>query len=163
MSFYVYFDVSQAQFAGTVALLNQRLSSVGLSLFLKTVVDPFVRNRIEQRFISEGDDVSGKWHPLTAATALIRTQKGFPPDHPINVRTGLMRQFLVGTPGDVRASGPLVTLTHPPPTADGLMTQKISTAQAGKSRPQTPARPVMGLNTNDALFITSELTAYLIA
>lgn len=163
MSFYIYFDVNEAQFAGAVALLSQRLSSAGLALFLKTVVDPFIRNRIEQRFTAEGDDVTGKWHPLTVATALIRAEKGFPPDHPINVRTGYMRRFLVNTPSDVRPAGPMVTLTHPPSDADGLMALKLSTAQAGKSRPQTPARPVMGLNTNDALFITSELTAYLIA
>jgi hypothetical protein len=163
MSFYVHFDVDQAMAGAFIAELNRRVQPASLAAFVHHTVGPFIRRRIDQRFLGEGDDVTGRWHPLTMATQMIRAQKGYPPDHPINRRTNLMHNFLVSDPGQTRISGPLIEFTHPQPTGDGLMNQKIETAQAGRRRPFTPARPVVGLNTNDMLFVTSELAAYLIA
>lgn len=160
--FYIDIEVEDSDFQAAMALLNFRTSPAGISAFLATVADPYVRARISQRFASEGDDVSGRWHPLTRATESIRTSKGFPPAHPINVRTGKMESFLVNTPGDIKPNPIGATLEHPRPT-DPLTQQKINVAQRGKSRPQTPSRPVLGYNENDLLFFTSSLAAWLIA
>lgn len=164
MSFNIQITTDSSSANAVFALLIARVSTPGISAFMAAIVDPFIRNRIDQRFSMEGDDVTGHWHPLTAATEHFRSTKGFPPDHPINVRTSTMRNFLTGTPGDIRPTGPWVTYTHPPPGGTyGLTDLKIETAQRGKARPLTPPRPVIGVNQNDLLFITSELAAYLIA
>lgn len=144
-----------------LAYLEARLNPIGLATFLTTVVDPFIRNRIQQRFASEGDDVSGAWHPLAVATQQIRASYGFPSDHPINVRTGKLASYLIGTRGDVKQTGVGAALQHPPPGADAIMAKKIKTAQSGSSSPSTPPRPVIGVNENDLMFVTSSLVAWL--
>lgn len=163
MSFYIHFDVDQTMAGAFIAELNRRVQPASLAAFTQATVGPFIRRRIQQRFQGEGDDVTGKWHPLTVATQMIRATKGYAPDHPINRRSNLMMNHLVGDPGQTRVMGPIIEFTHPRPTGDGLMNQKIETAQMGRNRPRTPPRPVMGLNENDMLFVTSELAAYLIA
>jgi hypothetical protein len=144
-----------------IQYLEARLSPVGLVTFLSTVVDPFIRNRIQQRFAGEGDDVVGAWHPLSVATQQIRASYGFPPSHPINVRTGKLESWLVGAKSDVKQFGIGASLEHPPPGSDAILSKKLSTAQSGSSSPVTPARPVIGVNENDLLFVTSSLVAWL--
>lgn len=159
--FNILFEADAASTNAMLAELEKRLSSEGLADFLSDRVDGFLRARIAQRFSGEGDDVSGAWHPLTVATSMIRASQGFPPDHPINVRTGDMRSFLVNSASDVKEHSLGATLKHPPPTTNKFINEKIRTAQQGKSRPRTPPRPVIGVNENDLLFVTSELAAYL--
>lgn len=72
-----------------------------------------------------------------------------------------MKDFLLLSPADIKVQGPEVELTHPGPTGDRSLQEKIQTAQSGSSNPNTRPRPVLGLNENDLLFITSELAAYL--
>jgi hypothetical protein len=163
MSFNIMIETDRSQVDGIIKHLENKIEPAGLSTFLQTVVDPFIRNRIDQRFSSEGDDVSGKWHPLAQATQMIRASYGFPPDHPINKRTGKLHAQLVGHNSDVKPNGFGATLTHPAPgVLDPLTTKKLTTAQSGSSRPNTQPRPVIGVNENDLLFVTSSLTAYLI-
>lgn len=161
MSFFVEIIADPSEVNKVMQQLQVKLSPAGLAAFLQTIVDPFIRNRIEGRFNSEGDDVSGAWHPLEQATQQIRAAYGYPPDHPINMRTGKMRTFLTTTQSDVKMTGMGAELTHPPLTADAVMNKKIATAQMGSPSPSTPARPVVGLNDNDLLFITSELVVYI--
>lgn len=161
MSFYVEIDADTTEAAAVILQLQTRLSPAGLATFLQGIVDPFIRNRIQGRFTSEGDDVSGAWHPLEQATQQIRAAYGYPPDHPINVRTGEMQDFLVNTQSDVVMTGIGAELMHPPLTASAALSQKIATAQGGRASPSTPARPVIGVNENDVLFITSELVVYI--
>lgn len=162
MSYFVDITVEDADFKAAMALLGFRTSPAGIAGFLYTAIDPYVRMRASQRFAGEGDDVTGNWHPLTRATELMRAQKGFPPSHPINVRSGKMRHHIVDIPGDVKPNPIGAVLQHPRP-GDPLTMLKIETAQRGKSRPRTPARPVLGYNENDMLFITSTLAAWLIS
>lgn len=160
--FFVTIETDRSQVDKIMQTLEQRVNPVGLTLFLQTVVDPFLRNRIDQRFGSEGDDVTGTWHPLAQATQMIRAAYGFPPDHPINKRTGQLHAQLVGAQSDVKANGMGATLEHPPPGALSSVTaKKLATAQGGSSSPRTPARPVLGVNENDLLFVTSSLAAWL--
>ena len=159
--FYVLIETESDEAQKVLDTLEKRMNPVGLSLFLTTVVDPWIRQRIEQRFDEEGDSMSGDWDPLAISTQQIRASYGYPPDHPINVRTGKMRSFLVGTKSDVKPSGIGATLQHPPPVADAVTAKKIATAQGGSSQPPTPARPVIGVDENDLVFVTSSLAAWL--
>lgn len=160
--FQIDFDVDAAHFNALLAELHLKVSPAGLTTFLNTIVDPFIRSRIDERFASEGDDVTGAWSPLTVATAMIRASQGISPDHPINVRTSKMRDYLVNTQSDVKPTGFDAVLSHPPPTGDAKLNEKIKTAQMGSTSPRTPPRPVIGLNQNDLLFVTSELVIYLV-
>lgn len=159
--FVVTFEADVSSTTRLLAQLEDRLNPVGLATFLGNMVDPFLRARIDGRFNSEGDDVSGAWHPLTQATEMIRAAKGFSPAHPINVRTNKMRHFLVNTPGELFANGFEVILSHPPLSGNAETEKKIRTAQEGAKSPPTPPRPVLGVNENDLLFITSELVAWI--
>lgn len=162
LGFQITIETDSKSAQGVVDELRDRLDAAGLSQFLEKVVEPFIKLRIENRFGSEGDDVTNAWQPLRVATQLIRASYGFPPDHPINVRTSQMKDFLVNSRSDIKASGADVELIHPPPTGSRSLDDKIKTAQMGKSKPKTPPRPVLGFNENDLLFVTSELAAYLV-
>lgn len=161
MSFQVTFEADAAHLQGVLLMLEDKLNPLGLAEFMDATVDPFLRMRTEDRFAQEGDDVVGSWQPLQLATQQIRASKGFSPAHPINVRTGKMRNFLVNRPADVKPNGFGATLTYPGPIGDSELFEKLSTAQGGKSYPSTPPRPVIGVNENDMLFVTSELVAWL--
>lgn len=161
MQMSVIITTDRASVDRALQFLEARLSPVGLVAFLNTVVDPFIRNRIQQRFASEGDDVVGTWHPLAAATQQIRAFYGFPPSHPINQRTGRLESWLVGTSSDVKQFGVGASLQHPPPGSDAILNKKLKTAQSGSSYPPTSPRPVIGVNENDLLFVTSSLVAWL--
>lgn len=143
--------------------MEHAVGMVELGIFLETEVDLYLRKRITQRFAGEGDDVVGKWLPLAPATEKIRASKGYPPAHPINARTHYMEDFLVGQPGSVLPVGPAIVLTHPAASGGGLMDQKIETAQKGRGNPQTPPRPVLGLNEADLAFIHFQLVHHLFA
>lgn len=161
--FKIEIETDSASADAVMQRLDDRTSAMGLVTFLDVVVDPFLRNRIDERFKSEGDDVTGKWHPLERATELIRASYGFPPDHPINIRTDKMHAYLVGTDSDVHPNGMGATLVHPPlGKAHSVLDKKIKTAQSGSASPSTQPRPVLGVNENDLLFITSSLAAWII-
>jgi hypothetical protein len=161
-SFHVLIEADTDEADAVLAALELRLSSAGLGMFLESVVDPWIRQRISARFASEGDDMSGKWHPLAVATQQIRAYYGHPPDHPINVRSGDLRSFLISEDSDIKMWGGGASLIHPPQgSASPMMAKKIATAQGGSSFPPTPARPVIGVDENDLVFITSSLAAWL--
>jgi hypothetical protein len=161
IGFQLTFEVERDHLDVLLTDLALKLSPPGLAGFLDTVVDPFIRSRIEQRFDTEGDDVTGSWHPLTIATQQIRASYGFPPAHPINVRTRDLRDWLVNTPADIKVTGFTAEANHPPPTSNTVLNTKLAAAQSGKTHPATPARPVLGLNENDLMFVTSSLVAYI--
>lgn len=140
--------------------MQQAVGMTELGQFLRDDIDPYLRGRIAARFAGEGDDVVGQWLPLAASTVGIRQSRGLGGAHPINVRTHMMKDFLVTKPGDIKLSGLEATLTSPGP-GDPLTDQKIRTAQQGKSYPNTPPRPVIGVNTVDLDYIHIQLTRYL--
>lgn len=155
------FEVDDKHVQHVLAMLELKLSPSGLTGFMYSHVDPFIRARTASRFAGEGDDVTGAWHPLAKATELIRASKGFTPSHPINERTARLKSVLVGRPGDAKPNGFGATLTYPGPIGDASFWEKMSTAQGGSDNPPTPPRPVIGFNENDMLFVTTELVAWL--
>lgn len=151
-----------------IALLNRlrnQLIPVRVDQFLANRPLRFLRSRVESRFAFEGDDVVGKWQQLRYSTRAIRQSQGFPPAHPINVRTGALYQ-LART-----ARVQKQTLTMPGRKPSGDLLSKLRVAQMGGSGglasmrlrrmigPQIPAppRPVLGLGSYDEKIITSQL------
>lgn len=150
---------------GVQALLyrvDTALNPVAMAEFLGTSVDPYIRHRAEQRFQSEGDDVSGRWLPLADATQAIRAASGYGASGPINVRTGELEAYVVGTPGISTPEAYGASLTSPgiPPT--GELEAKVRTAQSGKDNPRTPPRPVIGMNEGDLAAVLTMLSGFFI-
>jgi hypothetical protein len=146
--------------AGVQAMLlhlQNKLSSPNLAGFLHLQVDPYLRARTSARFANEGDDVVGKWIPLEAATESIRASKGFPSAHPINDRTGELRDYAVNSPSDVTPTGLGASLTYPGVPASGELADKVMTAQVGRNYPPTVARPIFGVDANDLAAVLTML------
>lgn len=154
-------DARMAQ--AMLANISMRLSPGAMTAFMQAGVVPYIQQRISKRFAQEGDDVVGKWHPLKQETEIIRQRHGFPPAHPINVRTGQMRGLLTGSFGRVISSGGLTELEFPSgANMTGLLQRKLMTAQMGSQFPPTPPRPVLGFNMNDNIALTAMLAGYLV-
>lgn len=135
--------------------LDTAMSPPSIASMLAGEVGPYLRGRAIERFSQEGDDVVGRWKPLSSATEEIRANNsnwGVGPAHPINVRTGEMIEYVTeGTFEDVHPHSLGATLYYPSRktrTSHGL-DEKMKTAQQGKSRPSTPPRPVLGMNEAD--------------
>ena len=155
-----------------VLKLQDRLSPSALKGFLIERAHRDLRLRAEQRFSSEGDDATGPWQQLAYATGRIRMFQGYGPFHPINVRTGKLKSFVLNS-FTIKAQSRGVTLMMPG-SATGELMAKFRTAQQGgggkarTSRPTTgegssgpnrmaPARPVLALMSRDREMIYNDL------
>lgn len=155
-----YTDARMAQ--AMLASIALRLSPGPMQGMMQTFVTPYIQNRATERFAKQGDDVTGRWHPLSVATQQIRQAAGYQPAHPINVRTGEMRAYITGSHGRVVSAGGLTELEYPSPgTAATALMRKVMVAQAGSASPSTPARPVLGFNMNDTVALTAIVAGYL--
>lgn len=142
--------------------LDTAHSPEALASFMGVTIGEYLQERAKARFHNEGDDVSGPWVELSETTWVFREQAGYPPDHPINHRTGRLEYYITGTKVGSRPTttgGAIVTFPKNPPR--GATKQKVETAQFGKLRPTTPPRPVLGINERDVLFATSALQEYI--
>jgi len=140
--------------------LELALSIPGTQVWLTEEVLPFIKERAADRFQNEGDDVSGKWAPLSQVTVEIRQSQGFGAG-PINSRSGDMERYITGSAG--RISGRV--MTYPdysiPSGSDGYLKDKIETAQSGRRNPSTVPRPVLGLGEEDLAWITTSFATYI--
>jgi hypothetical protein len=146
------------------AMLNKlarKISGPGLAFWLQGSVVPWLQTRAQQRFASEGDDVSGAWFPLKPFTQQARAAAGYTPDHPINVRTGELERYITGDAGAVAAGPAFARLDYPSPPGSGDLRDKVETAQIGKAFPSTPARPVLGVNIRDLEAAMLSLALYI--
>jgi hypothetical protein len=154
---FVIVDADSAQMM--LRRIMSRLSPIAMAAWMHAVVGPYLRERAQARFASEGDDVVGKWAPLAPATVHIRETSGYGGAHPINVRTTELEQYITG--GDplvvATAGDALMTWPGSPPSGD-VLEQKVVIAQVGDRR--TPARPVVGINERDLMFVLSALSVY---
>lgn len=147
--------------------VNTALSSAALVEFLTGEVVPWLNERGKSRFASEGDEVSGKWAPLQFTTQRIRmegAQRGqwdVGPDHPINVRTHELEDYITGTIGYTVPTTLGATLTFPDPKKlTPELKKKMEAAQRGLSDPKTPARPVLGLGEADLAWVLERLAVH---
>ena len=144
------------------AILNDlggRISNTMISTALITVHGHFL-NRSIRMFRTETDPWGNKWAPLADSTVAFRDSMGFGGAHPINVRTGGLRESLTGAPPDILGhSDGAVTLAYPSrKTPDRELMVKHKQA-AGQLR--GPARPVIGMNEKDVAFVLSVLNSSL--
>ena len=124
-------------------------SNVGLTSFLNGLPATSLRKRVEERFYQEGDSATGSWQPLKESTQQIRTAQGYSPAHPINIRTGQLRHFLVENPGRVNPTGIGAELRYPGTEPEGTTFFAFATAQKGSQKWGTPPRPVVAVDTVD--------------
>lgn len=152
-----HIDVDEKDAYMMLVRLDQAISPVGLTAFLGTRVDPYLRRRASERFENEGDDVTGAWAPLAPSTEYFRETEGFPAAHPINKRTGELEQYIIGEDALVVPLGAGAALELPGRQAGGWLAEKYKTAQQGKSYPRTQPRPVLGINERDRMEIMTML------
>lgn len=144
-----------------IAYLQIKLSNQGMMGWLAGAVNPFIRQRAQQRFDSEGDDASGRWTPLEESTHRWREFMGVPPDHPINVRTGEMESYITQSMAAIMPEAGGVILRYPGKPPSSRLGEKVKTAQMGKPKPSTPARPVLALGMKDMNFTLGSLALYI--
>lgn len=148
---------------GVRKMLTATLEAVDpahMLLFMGGMVTPYIEARIASRFSNEGDDVSGKWAPLKETTQHIRETEGYGPDHPINVRSGAMKEWLLSNPPDLTTNGLEAIMAFPGGNPSQSVENKLETAQRGSSNPETVPRPVLGLNSADAAFVLMALSEW---
>jgi hypothetical protein len=159
------FEGDVTQVARMLLGLETATNPVAIAGFLGSTVDPYLRGRGRRRFSEEGDDVTGKWVPLSPATQAIRADLGYGADHPINVRTGELERYINDSPNQLSAHpwGASLTLPGNPPTGD--LADKVMTAQQGSTSSTSgrpiPPRPVLGMNQKDTMAVLLLLYGYI--
>jgi hypothetical protein len=140
--------------------LEAILSPPAMGAFLSLNVGPYLHDRARDRFMKEGDDVSGQWSPLATSTVEIRKRQGFGAG-PINRRTGELESYIVDNPAAVTVNTQGATLQFPGKTSTKKsLVQKMETAQTGRANPLTKARPVLGMNGNDLAYVITTLAYF---
>jgi hypothetical protein len=157
----LYWAIHDRDVVEAVTKMELLLSAEGLMTFLSTSVGPYLRERAQDRFANEGDDVTGPWAPLHPATVAIRESLPYQigGEHPINRRSGELENWV--TQGNYfpypLAGG--AALQYPKGKPTGELYDKVKTAQQGKPEANTVARPVIGVNEKDLLFVMAALAA----
>lgn len=165
--------VEEEQVEEMLLRLVMATSTAGIAAWAKADIDPWLSRRAANRFDSEGDKASGGWKPLSALSQEWREMQGFPPDHPINVRTGALKDYVTRKAdgffypngaggGRYLYPGDAVPFTN-------YIAAKLKTAQQGRKRGEnklfanatTPARPVLALDETDVLALTQSYANYL--
>lgn len=145
-------------------VLDTALNPVAIAQFLGATVDPYVRQRAAKRFAKEGDDVTGKWQPLSEATVAIREQMGYGAG-PINFRTGELKDYITQVHGNTNIFPWGASLTLPGDAGgDAELSVKFKHAQQGgvsDAGKPFPARPVLGLNEADLVYVLTALAGYI--
>ena len=143
-----------------LAHLDSALSPSVMATFLGVKVGTYLKQRASQRFGNEGDDAVGPWAPLEQSTQLIRASGPWQvgPGSPINKRTGELESYITGS--EILAWGtPLGAVVKYPakvPSSKGIR-EKMRTAQAGRAKPKTVPRPVLGMNERDLAYVLASL------
>lgn len=161
MNYNILWGVREEDALAAVEKLALLLSGPGLSTFLGASVGPYLRERTQQRFANEGDDVTGPWAPLHPATVAIRESLPYQigGEHPINRRSGELEDWVTQGNYFPYPTGVGATLQYPKGKPSGELLDKLKTAQGGRANPKTVARPVLGVNEKDLLFVTAALAA----
>jgi len=87
----------------------------------------------------------------------MRQQAGFGAG-PINRRTGELEDWVVNSGWFSYPTGFGASMRYPNKAPTGELKKKVETAQKGRKYPSTVARPVLGVNENDLLFLMTSLS-----
>lgn len=129
-----------------------------LAQFLSEEGHAVMRRRIDNRFDTEGDDASGIWAALKYPTQQTRRALGLGDQHPINVRTGELKRWILTDEPDVIMVGSGAQYTFPGGTpVDPKTAEKFSTAQQGSTNPATVPRPVLAMSQVDTDLMVAAL------
>ncbi len=157
---HVAVDVSGDQ--RTVELMIQGMdrafspAAITTNLLADRVYD-ILEKRAANRFSNEGDDVSGAWAALKPYTVEKRGSA-----HPINVRTGAMKNHILQREPDAMPNSLGGTLWFPKRGGAKKTQEKIKTAQQGSASPHpTVPRPVLGVNAQDMELILLAVSLHL--
>lgn len=159
----VYTTVASNDVISSLARLADRLNGREAADFLQVKAQPYLRKRITNRFVNEGDDVVGPWPQLARATGFIRQRQAAANGwrigmyHPINIRSGALRRWVAFTytltPSRNNA---LLVIPHTPP---GDIAEKLKVSMLGgfahPGAKRTPQRRVIGMNGKDRDDITA--------
>lgn len=145
----------------TTTRIEERLGDTELGAWMESELIAYLHQRASNRFASEGDDATGPWDALSSITESIRASQGYAPAHPINVRSGDLRSFMIGDDGNLSAAGGGMQLQYPsdPPTTE--LRDKLATAQTGRQTPRTVMRPVVALGLTDFNDVMDLLSIYI--
>lgn len=140
--------------------MQYMLTGPVIGSMLHTVGVPLLREDARRRFSTEGRSDGEKWVPLKQATIDIRRARGFAAG-PINVRTGLLRDYVASSLGQTTSTPNYTQLAWPgtPPSAGRLM-YAYGTAQQGSSVWGTPARPVVRLSPKVIVGLYAAIAAH---
>jgi hypothetical protein len=144
--------------------LDTALSPISLAVWLTDEPVMWFKGRAERRFGLEGDDASGKWAPLKAATQSFRQAAGYGPAHPINVRTHQLESYITGTQGLPHGTptGFGAILNYPGGSMSKNLKDKVETAQIGRNdNPRTVPRPVLAVNEVDLGQLLTSLSVFI--
>ncbi|AOE44528.1 hypothetical protein SEA_JUMBO_15 [Gordonia phage Jumbo] len=138
-----------------ISELSTRLSTPMLTTYLGTVHGYFL-NKSVKMFQDEKDPYGNRWAPLADSTVAMRIYFGYGGAHPINERTGGLRESITGAPPDIIGhSDGVISMAFPrraTPSSD-LMKKYAQASGLGKG----PARRVIGMNEKDVAWILSTL------
>lgn len=145
------FLVEDADVQALLLSLELKLGPVEMGGFMSSIVAPYLKERVKARFENEGDDAVGKWAPLAPATVESRIAQGYGGEHPINIRTHELENFILAAPAQLTLDPFGVAITIKP-EASGKIENKLQYAQA--------TRPVLGVGVVDLEFILTEMFLY---
>ncbi len=162
-AFNVVYEVDDRGVQKLLRRMDTALDPTAIAAFMGAVIHPYIQKRAKGRFASEGDDVSGKWDPLKEATNSFRihSQPSYPPEHPINARTGELERYITQSNPYISPTPAGAVYRYPGAPAKGELRTKVETAQIGKPDPNTRPRPVLGMNENDLAFVVTALATYI--
>lgn len=153
MNYEVKIEVDSRDVDKALGLLDVNTRDSSMRNLLKARVWPYIQGRIAARFANEGDEASGKWAELAYNTGRIRAMQGFPATHPINVRTGALKDFALNSYRISGSAASGATLTAPGDLRGKILTEKVRRAQSGSpatsQKAAAPARPVYALSNTD--------------
>lgn len=157
----VYWAVHEDEVERVFTQMETLLGSEGLAMFLGGTVGPYLRERTQNRFANEGDDVTGPWAPLHPATVAIREASFYNigGEHPINRRSGELEDWVTQGNYFPYPTGVGASMQYPSKEPSGELRDKLETAQKGRKNPNTVPRPVLGVNEKDLLFVMAALAA----
>ena len=148
-----------------LAELAAKLEPTAMAAGFKEVLDENFARNVSQRFADEGDATVGKWAPLAESTRSVRAalaRQGLPigPAHPINVRTGGLRDWATSGRGVAGPTGTGWLYTYPSVEPADQLLKKVTTAQEGQTG-RVPSRPVLAIGVAEAAQVTRLTGEYL--
>lgn len=161
-SFTLGIEVQEKDALYLLARVRESVNAAHLTEFMRGPVEKWFHDRIDKRFESEGDDVSGKWAPLKERTQQVRFAAGFNPTWPINVRFGDLRDWLLSGGTTIAISGGAQYKLPSDVGTGSEVAQELYTAQFGRAFPATVPRPVLGMDAKDLEAVLTALNEFIV-